>query len=68
MEFLDRAAIWRKDEAHPEGEQADYDEALEHGILPYILVPDAEEHYRNAIRMGCRMFTSDNPAEAVKIL
>ena len=66
--FLQWAAIWRKDESHPEGYQEDYDFALTRGILPCILVPDEEQHYRKAIQMGCRMFTSNDPQAAIQIL
>ena len=66
--FLHWAAIWRKDAEHPEGFQEDYDFALQRGLLPCILVPDEEARYRRAIQMGCRMFTSDDPAAAAEIL
>ena len=66
--FLDWAVIWRKDALHPEGFREDYEYALKRGLLPCILVPDEEMHYRRALEMGCRMFTSDDPAAAADIL
>ncbi len=66
--FLDWAAVWRKDECHPEGFAEDYEEILSLHILPCILVPDEKQHYQHALEMGCRMFTSDDPETALKIL
>ena len=66
--FLDWAAIWRKDETHVSGFAEDYAIADEREQLTCILVPDAEEHYKNALDMGCRMFTSDDPIKAIQIL
>lgn len=66
--FLDWAAMWRKDEEHPAGFAEDYAYAAREGILPCILVPDTEEAYQKALDLGCRMFTSDDPAAAQRIL
>ncbi|MBQ8893717.1 MAG: hypothetical protein IJ043_04835 [Clostridia bacterium] len=66
--FLDWAAIWRKDEEQPAGFAEDYAYAAEQEILPCILVPDTEEMYQKALDLGCRMFTSDDPAAAQSIL
>lgn len=67
-QFLDWAVIWRKDEEHPAGFAEDYARFAAEDMLPCILVPDTEEAYRLALDMGCRMFTSDDPATALKIL
>ena len=67
-EFSDWVVIWNKDEAHPAGFAEDYEYALENGLAPCILVPDTEEAYREAIELGCRMFTSDDPATAIQVL
>ena len=66
--FINWAAIWRKDEAHLSGFEEDYKYAIDRDILCCILVPDREEHYRRALEMGCRYFTSDDPTTAVQIL
>lgn len=66
--FLDWAAIWHKDDSHPAGFREDYDFAMERGIRTCILVPDTEEMYQLALSMGCRMFTSDDPATAQRLL
>ena len=66
--FLDWAAMWRKDEDHIESFIEDYQFAIERDILTCILVPDKKEHYEKALDMGCRMFTSDDPATAIEIL
>lgn len=66
-DFSDWLVIWKKDEDHPAGFQEDYDFAAAHGIPTCILVPDTEEMYRRAVDMGCKMFTSDNPAKAIEI-
>ena len=65
--FLDWAAMWRKDETHVESFAEDYDYAIERDILTCILVPDKKEHYEEALRLGCRMFTSDDPSTALEI-
>ena len=66
--ILDWAAMWNKDEEHPAGFAADYREADELEILTCILVRDLPEQYREALELGCRMFTSDDPATALQIL
>ena len=68
MDYLDWYAIWRKDEDHVSGFAEDYKFAKEHDTLTCILVPDKKEHYKNALDMGCTMFTSDDPATAIEIL
>ena len=66
--FLDWAAIWRKDEAHPCGFAEDYAEADGHGLRTCILVPDRVEEYAAALARGCRMFTSDDPRAGIEVL
>jgi glycerophosphoryl diester phosphodiesterase len=66
--FLDWAAIWHKDEAHTTGFAEDYAFARERDLMCCILVKDFDGEYRRALDMGCTMFTSDNPAEAIEIL
>ena len=46
----------------------DYEFAKNNGMLTCILVPDKAEHYKDALDMGCTMFTSDDPAKAIEIL
>ncbi len=41
---------------------------LKHGILPCVCIPDEEESYRQAIALGCRMFTSNHIYKADAIL
>ena len=66
--FLDWAAMWNKDETHPAGFETDYAYAKERDILTCILVQDTPEQYKMALDMGCRMFTSDDPATAIEVL
>ena len=66
--FSDWFVIWKKDEDHPVGYPEDYEYAAAKGIPTCILVPDREEMYRAAVELGCKMFTSDDPAKAVEIL
>ena len=66
--YLDWAAIWKKDGEHPAGFAEDYAFADARDIWTCILVPDTVEMYQKALDMGCRMFTSDNPAAAVEVL
>ncbi|MBO5286057.1 MAG: hypothetical protein J6B16_04085 [Clostridia bacterium] len=66
--FLDWTAIWRKDEDNDVGYKADYEHAKDNDVLTCILVPDTVYHYQKAIDMGCRMFTSDNVTEGLKVL
>ena len=66
--FLDWAAIWHKDEAHTTGFAEDYAFARERDLMCCILVKDFDGEYRRALDMGCTMFTSDDPAEAIEVL
>jgi glycerophosphoryl diester phosphodiesterase len=66
--FSDWIAIWRKDAEHLSGFAADYEYAAHRGLPTCILVPDDPAHYKKAIELGCKMFTSDDPAKAVEIL
>lgn len=66
--FSDWLAIWRKDAEHVSGFYADYEFAARRDILTCILVPDEAVHYKKAIELGCKMFTSDDPTTAIKIL
>ena len=66
--FSDWFAIWRKDAEHTCGFIADYEFAARRDLLTCILVPDEAVHYRKAIDLGCKMFTSDDPTKAVAIL
>ena len=66
--FSDWLAIWRKDAEHVSGFYADYEFAARRDILTCILVPDEAVHYKKAIEFGCKMFTSDDPTAAIKIL
>lgn len=45
-----------------------FDYCLENGILPCLCIPDNLNDYKKAIDYGCKMFTSNNVAEAEKIL
>ena len=45
-----------------------FDYCVEHKIIPCLCIPDNLEDYKQAIDWGCRMFTSNNIAEADKIL
>ena len=66
--FSDWLAIWRKDAEHVAGFVADYEFAARRELPTCILVPDEPKHYKKAIELGCKMFTSDDPAKAVEIL
>ena len=66
--FSDWLAIWRKDAEHLSGFVADYEFAARRDLLTCILVPDEPEHYKTAIDLGCKMFTSDDPERAIEIL
>ena len=68
VDYLDWAAIWRKDEDHLAGFPEDYADADARQHLTCILVPDAIENYKAALDMGCRMFTSDDPKKAIEFL
>lgn len=66
--FYHWSAIWDKPDGYVAGLKKDYEYAAAHKILPCILVPDREECYREALELGCRMFTSDNPAVGLPIV
>lgn len=67
-DFMDWAVIWNKTPEDPAGYKEDYEYARSHDCQTCILVPDTEEMYQLAIDLGCKMFTSDDPARAVEIL
>jgi len=66
--FTDWVAIWRKNEDNPVGFASDYKHADMHACPTCILVPDTVERYKAAMDMGCRMFTSDDPAKGIEVL
>lgn len=66
--FTDWFAIWRKDAEHLSGFITDYEFAARRDLLTCILVPDEERHYKKALELGCKMFTSDDPKKAIEIL
>jgi glycerophosphoryl diester phosphodiesterase len=66
--FCHWVAIWNKTPEHPAGFECDYAEAAAYDILPCILVQDVQEQYEQALALGCRMFTSDDPQTALGIL
>ena len=66
--FSDWIAIWRKDAEHVAGFKADYEFVANRGLPTCILVPDQLVHYKKAIELGCKMFTSDDPTKAIEIL
>ncbi len=49
-------------------DEKEYAECLALAIKPCIYVPDTEELMDRQIQLGCLMFTSDNPGEAIRIL
>ena len=66
--FMHWMAVWNKDASHPAGFEEDYELARKNDMLCCILVADTEEQYKMALDMGCRMFTSDDPAEGIRVL
>lgn len=66
--FIDWVCMYGKTPEHPAGRKEDYDYALQRGIIPCICFADTEENYALALELGCRMFTSNDPAEGLKIL
>ncbi len=66
--FSDWIAIWRKDAEHVSGFIADYEFAARRNLPTCILVPDDIAHYKKAIELGCKMFTSDDPEKAIGFL
>ena len=66
--FSDWLAIWRKDADHVCGYVADYEFAARRDLPTCILVPDDIAHYKKAIELGCKMFTSDDPEKAIGFL
>ena len=45
-----------------------FDYCVKNGIIPCLCIPDNIENYKKAIDYGCKMFTSNNIAEATQIL
>lgn len=45
-----------------------FDLCLGMGLQPCICLPDVMENYRPALERGCRMFTSDDPEQADRLL
>lgn len=66
--FFDWVCMYNKTPEHPAGVKEDYEYALAHDIIPCICFADEEELYRQALALGCRMFTSNDPAKGIEIL
>ena len=66
--IYDWVCMYNKTPETPAGLAEDYEYAIKHDIIPCICFPDDEENYKLAIQLGCRMFTSDNPAKGIEIL
>ncbi len=66
--FLDWVCMYGRSEENPAGRKEDYDYAIARGIIPCICFADTEENYRQAISLGCRMFTSNDPEKGIEIL
>ena len=45
-----------------------FDFCIKNGVIPCLCIPDTFEDYKKAIAYGCKMFTSNNIAEAKRIL
>ena len=45
-----------------------FDYCAKNDIIPCVCIPDNIENYKTAIDYGCKMFTSNNIAEAARIL
>ena len=63
-DFCDWAAIWKKDEDHPYGFSEDYALADSKDVLTCILVYDTVENYAGALKLGCKMFTTNDIVKA----
>ena len=66
-EYWDWACMYPLVKGHtPEKETYDACKAL--GITPCVCIADTEENIAFALENGCKMFTSTDPAEAIRIL
>lgn len=45
-----------------------FDACKDLGIIPCVCIPDTMENYRYALENGCRMFTSNDPEEGLRLL
>ena len=45
-----------------------FDYCVKNGIFPCLCISDNIENYKKAVDYGCKMFTSNNVAEAIRIL
>lgn len=66
--FFDWVCMYNKTPEHPAGVKEDYEYAKAHDIIPCICFDDTEELYKQALDLGCRMFTSNDPGKGIEIL
>ena len=67
-DFCDWTAIWKKDDDHPYGFKKDYAYADDKNAYTCILVYDTVENYDGALKLGCKMFTTNDIFKADKAL
>lgn len=65
-EYWQWACVYGEPRQLPSKER--FDDCLALGMKPCICLPDVVEVYQPAIERGCRMFTSDDPAAADKLM
>jgi len=55
-------------EPHEQPAKISYENCLAQSIIPCVCIRETIENYKQAIENGCMMFTSDDPAEAIRVL
>ena len=68
-ELFDWCCLYPNKPGHSPVEfKENFDFCIKNGIIPCLCIPDNIENYKIAIDYGCKMFTSNNIAEATRIL
>lgn len=68
-ELFDWCCLYPNEPGHnPVEFKENFDFCIKNGVIPCLCIPDDIENYKIAIDYGCKMFTSNNIAEAARIL
>ncbi len=69
IELFDWCCLYPNELGHSPIEfKENFDFCIQNGVIPCLCIPDTINDYKNAVDYGCKMFTSNNIAEAIQIL
>lgn len=68
-ELFDWCCLWPNGKTgSPLDNPENFEYCLQNGVIPCLCIPDKAEDYEKALRLGCRMFTSNDIHTADQIL